>query len=153
MLIIDRISHDISLVLCKTAGQVLPLGSSQNLRKVCGILGVIRVTGGNYLVVATHRVFVGYVNQEVIWRLAGFDLISYHNSLTHLNEAQKVQNDTYLEMVRNVLDTPNFYFSYTYDLSHTQQRLHGASKEFMQMGLAERSDTRFVWNRYWMLLI
>lgn len=148
MLIIDRISHDVSLV-GKAASQVI-LGTTSQLRKVCGILGVIRVTGGNYLVVATHRVFVGYVNQEVVWRLAGFDLIAFHNSLTHLNEAQKVQNDTYLEMIRNVLDTPYFYFSYTYDLSHTQQRLHAATKEFMQLGLAERADQRFVWNKHLM---
>lgn len=133
----------------KAASQVI-LGTTSQLRKVCGILGVIRVTGGNYLVVATHRVFVGYVNQEVVWRLAGFDLIAFHNSLTHLNEAQKVQNDTYLEMIRNVLDTPYFYFSYTYDLSHTQQRLHAATKEFMQLGLAERADQRFVWNKHLM---
>lgn len=137
-------SYDVSLV-GKAASQVIP-GTSQ-LRKVCGLLGVIRVTGGNYLVVATHRVFVGYVNQEVVWRLAGFDLIAFHNSVMHLNEAQKVQNDTYLEMIRSVLDTPYFYFSYTYDLSHTQQRLHGATKEFMQLGLAQRADQRFVWNR------
>lgn len=137
-------SYDVSLV-GKAASQVIP-GTSL-LRKVCGLLGVIRVTGGNYLVVATHRVFVGYVNQEVVWRLAGFDLIAFHNSVMHLNEAQKVQNDTYLEMIRSVLDTPYFYFSYTYDLSHTQQRLHGATKEFMQLGLAQRADQRFVWNR------
>ncbi|XP_063701715.1 phosphatidylinositol-3-phosphatase SAC1 [Culicoides brevitarsis] len=150
VLVIDRISHDVSLMQGKTAMQIVPPGTSQTLRKVCGILGVIRVTGGQYLVVATHRVFVGYVNQEVVWRLAGFDLVAYHNSLTHLNEAQKAQNDTYLDMVRHVLDTPSFYFSYTYDLSHTQQRLHAnsTSKEFKELGLAERADERFVFNRH-----
>uniref|UniRef100_A0A336KBA1 Phosphatidylinositol-3-phosphatase SAC1 n=1 Tax=Culicoides sonorensis TaxID=179676 RepID=A0A336KBA1_CULSO len=149
VLVIDRLSHDITLNVKTVNNQVIPNGVSQ-LRKVCGILGVIRVTGGNYLVVATHRVFVGYVNQQIVWRLAGFDLLPYHNSLTHLNEVQRSHNETYLEMVRNVLDTPYFYFSYTYDLSHTQQRLHGASKEFMQMGFAERADQRFVWNKHLM---
>lgn len=146
-MVIDRITQEISLI-GKAASQVIS-GASQ-LRKVCGILGTIRVTSGNYLVVATHRVFVGYVSNQVIWRLAGFDLIAFHNSLMHLSEIQKSHNETYLEMIRNVLDTPYFYFSYTYDLTHTQQRLHGATKEFMQMGLAERADQRFVWNKYLM---
>lgn len=50
-------------------------------------------------------------------------------------------------MLRTTLDTPFFYFSYTYDLTHTLQRLHSMPPEFLQMGLLERAEPRFVWNR------
>lgn len=144
LVIIDRITHSISLVQ-RSASQIIP--EVTNVRKVCGILGVIRIISGNYLVVATHRVFVGFIRRQVVWRLAGFDLIPYM-SLTHLTETQKAQNDIYLDMIKNVLDTPYFYFSYTYDLTHCMQRIHRASQDFFQRSIFDRADRRFVWNGY-----
>lgn len=61
---------------------------SRTLRKVCGILGTIKLISGHYLVVATHREFVGVINNQVVWRLAGHDLIPYIPSLIHLSDAQ-----------------------------------------------------------------
>lgn len=61
---------------------------SRVLRKVCGILGTIKLISGQYLVVATHREFVGVINNQVIWRLAGHDLIPFIPSLIHLSDAQ-----------------------------------------------------------------
>lgn len=49
-------------------------------------------------------------------------------------------------MLKQVLDTPHFYFSYTYDITHTIQRLHSMSPAFLGLGLYERADSRFVWN-------
>jgi len=51
-------------------------------------------------------------------------------------------------MLQQVLNTPYLYFSYTYDLTHTLQRLHSMAPEFLQMSLYERADSRFVWNGY-----
>lgn len=120
--------------------------STYNLRKICGVLGTVNLISGNYLVIATHRVPVGYINSQVIWRLAGIDLIPYRTSLRHLSETQKNDNETYLSMIRAMLDTPYLYFSYSYDITHTLQRLHSMSPEFLNMSLLERADSRFVWN-------
>jgi len=51
-------------------------------------------------------------------------------------------------MVELVLRTESFYFSYTYDLTHTFQRLYNSSMDFFSKSLVERADQRFVWNRY-----
>jgi phosphatidylinositol 4-phosphatase len=61
---------------------------------------------------------------------------------------QKQQNEYYLDMMKQLLDTPYLYFSYTYDLTHSLQRLNSMSPEFLQLGLLERADTRFVWNGF-----
>lgn len=61
---------------------------TRTLRKVCGLLGTIKLISGKYLVVATHREFVGVIDNQVIWRLAGHDLIPYIPSLIHLSENQ-----------------------------------------------------------------
>lgn len=55
---------------------------------VCGILGTIKLISGNYLVVATHREFVGVLNNHVIWRLAGYDIIPYVQSSIHMSDVQ-----------------------------------------------------------------
>lgn len=132
----------ISFILVKS--HQIPI--SVGVRRICGILGSIKLIGGLYLVVATHREFVGLINNHAIWRLAGFDLIPYANSLTHLSTTQITQNESYLSMVRQMLDTPYYYFSYTYDLTHTLQRLHSMPQHFLNMGLADRADPKFLWN-------
>lgn len=121
---------------------------SRSIRKICGVLGMIQLVDSFYLVVATHREYVGVITGHVIWRLAGFELIPYLQSTIHLSDEQKVQNEIYLSMVDRALNTPFFYFSYTYDLSHSLQRLQSLPAELNELGLAERADERFVWNRF-----
>jgi SacI homology domain len=36
-------------------------------------------------------------------------------------------------MIEFMLGTPNFYFSYSYDLTHTLQRLHNTTPEYLQV--------------------
>lgn len=66
-----------------------------SVRKICGVLGTIKLLSGNHLIVATHRIFVGVLNGQVIWRLAGFDIIPYIPSITNLNETQ-----VYVDLLR-----------------------------------------------------
>lgn len=96
----------------------------------------------------THRIFVGLVNGQAIWQMAGFDLVPFSQGVNHLTDEQKALNDSYVDMVKQTLDMPYYYFSYTYDVTHTLQRLNGMPPEFQGMGLHERADSRFVWNDY-----
>ncbi|XP_030375208.1 phosphatidylinositide phosphatase SAC1 [Scaptodrosophila lebanonensis] len=109
-------------------------------RRICGVLGTIHLLSCDYLLVATHRLFVGVLNNSIIWRLAGYDIIPYIP-----NACQRNENATYLSMVRRTLDTQYFYFSYRYDLTHTLQRKQ-ESLNLPRKGLFESADRRFVWN-------
>jgi len=54
-------------------------------------------------------------------------------------------------MVRRVLDTPGFYYSNSYDLTHSFQRLTQKAEQtpnFFQLSLYERADERFTWNTH-----
>ena len=52
-------------------------------------------------------------------------------------------------MVEVVLRTEAFYFSYSYDITHTFQRFHtSSSSEFFSKPFIDRADQRFVWNRH-----
>ncbi|GLV39628.1 Sac1 phosphatase [Carabus blaptoides fortunei] len=143
LLTIDRVSEQISLE--NNSGQI-PVSTSR--RAVCGILGSITLLSGRYLVVATHRIHVGYIAGQAIWRLAASDLVPYTRSTLHLTTEQLADNRAYMSMLELALNTPYIYFSYTYDLTHTLQRLHNTAPDFLQLSLLERADLRFVWNGY-----
>ncbi|XP_022255548.1 phosphatidylinositide phosphatase SAC1-A-like isoform X2 [Limulus polyphemus] len=141
VLIIDRVSREISLRAHKD--QIPPDASS---KLICGIIGVITLLSGPYLVLITKKSKVGEINGQSIWRVEETEILSYSRTFLHLTEEQIQHNKVYLSMVRSALHTPHFYFSTTYDLTHTLQRLHNTSPDFLRMPLLERADQRFVWN-------
>lgn len=112
-------------------------------RRICGILGTIHLLSCDYLLVATHRIFVGVINDAIVWRLAGYDIIPYIP-----NAIQRSENEEYLKMLRKTLDTKFFYFSYRYDLTHTLQRQRDLNIKLKTSGQLQRADMRFVWNGY-----
>lgn len=141
LLSIDRASERVSLE--HNTRQIPTTGSR---RSVCGILGTITLISGKYLIVATHRIHVGYIAGQSVWRLAASDVIPYTRSTLHLTNEQNSDNKVYISMVEQLLNTPDIYFSYTYDLTHSLQRLHNTAPDFLQLSLYERADLRFVWN-------
>lgn len=92
-----------------------------------------------------HSIDHSFITTSGLYDLNKGDSLANSNLTLFL---QKNHNDIYVSMVKSVLNTPFFYFSYTYDLSHTLQRLHSTSPDFKQLGLAERADQRFIWNRH-----
>ena len=54
-------------------------------------------------------------------------------------------------MMEYILSKPGFYFSYSYDLTHSLQRQHHLSQtksNFYNLPLHERADDRFIWNAH-----
>ncbi|CAH1364059.1 hypothetical protein MTP99_000411 [Tenebrio molitor] len=141
LLVIDRPSE--TTTLQRNVGQI-PATSSR--KDFCGLLGSINLLAGRYLVIVTQREFVGYIAAHAIWRLAKAELLPYARSVLHLTQEQVADNNTYLNMVEQVLSTPYHYFSYSYDLTHSMQRLHDFGPHSWKQSLFERADHRFVWN-------
>ncbi|KAL1115043.1 hypothetical protein AAG570_007074, partial [Ranatra chinensis] len=126
-------------------GQI-PVSSSR--LEIYGVLGSIRLLAGPYLVVVTGRVKVGTINNQTIWKLTSTEVIPYPRTLTHLSDSQVRMDREYKAMIELILATPSFYFSYTYDLTYSLQRLHNISLDFFTHPLHRRADARFVWNRH-----
>ena len=143
VLLIDRLSREVSLSRGSTK---LPLDATSSV--IYGIFGIVNLIAGPYLIVITKRSQTGSVNGEAIWRVEETQVLPFSKTVLHLTETQKAHNKQYLSMITNALDTPQYYFSYTYDLTHTLQRLYNTSPEFASFHLWERSDERFLWNRH-----
>lgn len=143
ILIIDRITQGTEI-----SGKKSDLPSVAEKRLIYGILGTIKLVGGQYLVVVTGRSKVGNLCRNEVFRLDSFEMLSYSRKMTHLNENQGRIEREYVSMIELVLSTPHFYFSYTYDLSHTVQRLQNTSPDFLTRPMYQRAEQKFVWNEY-----
>ncbi|KAL4234585.1 Phosphatidylinositide phosphatase SAC1 [Mactra antiquata] len=142
LLIVDRVSQDISLQA--NDGQIPVSGATT--QSVCGIFGIIRLIAGPYLIVITKKEKVGEIVGHSIWKVTGTELHCFKKTMLHLTEKQSRDNSIYLTMVESVLRTGYFYFSSSYDITHSLQRLHNTSPDFISIPLHERADMRFVWN-------
>ncbi|KAJ1527310.1 hypothetical protein ONE63_008829 [Megalurothrips usitatus] len=141
LMVIDRVSQDISLQVNK--GQIPP---SSSCKVISGIMGTVRLLAGNYLVVILGKKHIGTINGQPVFQVTETEVISYSRTLLHLTENQMADNKMYVSMLEHALSSPFLYFSYTYDLTHTLQRLHNITPEFLKMALHERADQRFLWN-------
>ncbi|GAB6021365.1 Phosphoinositide phosphatase sac1 [Chamberlinius hualienensis] len=141
LVIIDRLSYDIQIQ--DNQGQI---PSDVKTTLIYGIVGIVNLLAGPYLVVITQKAQVGILSGEAIWRIEATDILPYSKTTLHLTDTQINDNRVYLSMLQQALKTDYFYFSYSYDLSHTMQRLHNTSPDFIHMSLLERADQRFMWN-------
>ncbi|KAG8572273.1 hypothetical protein GDO81_011998, partial [Engystomops pustulosus] len=91
-----------------------------------------------YLVVITRKKKIGDLLSHSIWKATDFDVISYKKTILHLTDTQLQDNKAFLSMINHVLSVDGFYFSTSYDLTHTLQRLSNTSPEFQEMSLLER---------------
>ncbi|CAG8525576.1 10094_t:CDS:10 [Acaulospora morrowiae] len=121
-----------------------------NALTVYGIFGVIRLLSGEYLIVITGRDRIGRLGGHDIFQANQFRILPFARNNLQLSaqQASTMQDEQhYLLLVENLLKTGTYYFSYTYDLTHTLQR-QSQLEDKTSLPLWQRADERFFWNRY-----
>lgn len=119
-------------------------------REICGVFGIINLPLTPYLIVITEKTEIGPIDgQSIVWKMSGYELIPFVESRS-ASESVKQLNEKYLNLLNKSLSADSFYFSYTYDLTHTMQRLSNVDDSFKSLTYMERGDERFTWNRYLM---
>ncbi|RKP40069.1 SacI homology domain-containing protein [Dimargaris cristalligena] len=106
-----------------------------------GIVGFIRFTGSYYICLITQRSAVAVLGGHYIYHIDGTMLL---NITTHDQNIRSPQENRYLNLFHSVDLTKNFYFSYTYDITHS-----------LQYNMTHRNEEHsfayndmFVWNHY-----
>ncbi|XP_050520427.1 phosphatidylinositol-3-phosphatase SAC1 [Daktulosphaira vitifoliae] len=117
-----------------------------NHQQIFGLLGIIKLLVGPYIVIIKGKKLIGKISGHDIWQLIDVDLIPLPKTKLHLNETQIQMDLEYVNMVKQTFNTPYYYFSYTYDLTHSMQRLYYTSPSFLETPMYERADKRFLWN-------
>ena len=127
MLTIDRTTYAIELISNQSSGTSIAnlVGLGGNRRSIVGLLGIIQLVSGPHLIVATKKLKVGHITTEnhAIWRLDESVVVPFSKSELHLTAWELKLLQRQKSMISDLLRTPAFYFSYTYDLTNSQQRL------------------------------
>nr|CAD7430340.1 unnamed protein product [Timema monikensis] len=83
-----------------------------------GLLGFVRFLEGYYIILVTKRRRVAVIGHHTLYKIEDTSMIYIPNDgvrTTHPDEQR------YLKMFQSIDLSSNFYFSYSYDLSHTLQ--------------------------------
>ncbi|EFA02109.1 polyphosphoinositide phosphatase [Tribolium castaneum] len=125
-----------------------------------GIVGFIRFLEGFYIILITKRRKVAVIGYHTIYKIEDTSMIYIpHESirLVHPDEPR------YVKMFQNIDLASNFYFSYSYDLTHTLQHNLTNPKQFVptrqqphplttlsqcDYGIRSKPRLKFVWNTH-----
>lgn len=119
------------------------------VKVIHGILGIIKLVSGYALITIKDARLMGSVNGHDVWLITNTEILPYKKTTLHLNERQNWYNKHFTDMIHLVLSTGGFYFSRSFDLSHSLQWLEeNTTPYFKHQPMMERADKRFVWNRY-----
>lgn len=99
----------------------LPADALLERAQIFGLVGIVQLVSGPYLVVIRNAELVGELNGAPIYQIVEPELIAYARTTLHLNERQRWFNARFAEMIELVLATGGFYFSPVYDLSRSEQ--------------------------------
>jgi len=127
-----------------------------------GIAGFVRFLEGYYIVLITKRRKVGVIGQHTIYKIEDTSMIYIPHDTV---KEQHSDEQRYLKMFQAIDLSSNFYFSYSYDLTHTLQH-NLASPRFLartdgqqvplsdipanQCSYIAQFQSKFVWNEYLM---
>ncbi|GBG59110.1 hypothetical protein CBR_g32128 [Chara braunii] len=123
---------------------------AKRTRTVYGILGMLRLLAGPYLIVLTGRQGVGVFRESAVWRVTGMDILPCFTSTKHLSASQKRDEENFVQMLHMISEVHGLFFSYSADITISAQKLATALKndEWKLQPLWKRAEPRFFWNRH-----
>ncbi|KAJ8545111.1 hypothetical protein K7X08_017694 [Anisodus acutangulus] len=116
------------------------------IQKIFGVIGLLKLLAGSYVLVITDRDCVGSYFRHPIFKVSSMKFFPCVHSLRNSTAEQKPWKLSLRHF--NVAErTPGLYFSY--DVKVTL-RLHDLGDESKMLPLWRQADPRFVWNNYMM---
>eukprot|EP00735_Rhodelphis_limneticus_P009063 TRINITY_DN2515_c0_g1::TRINITY_DN2515_c0_g1_i1::g.19455::m.19455 TRINITY_DN2515_c0_g1::TRINITY_DN2515_c0_g1_i1::g.19455 ORF type:complete len:657 (-),score=195.19,sp/Q6GM29/SAC1_XENLA/38.33/6e-111,Syja_N/PF02383.13/4.7e-78 TRINITY_DN2515_c0_g1_i1:46-2016(-) len=112
------------------------------------IFGVIRLLAGPYILLVTDRKLVlNQIDGHPICKVEEIKILRVLRSDSFLSDEQRAYEAQYLALLESALKM-HFYYSISFDVTHTQQRIAGLTPEQKALPLADRADGRFFWNSH-----
>ncbi|MCJ1403700.1 phosphatidylinositol-3,5-bisphosphate 5-phosphatase [Xylographa trunciseda] len=118
-----------------------------------GVLGFIRFTGDYYMLLITKRSQVAMIGGHYIYQIDGTELVSLSTpSSTRFKSDRHPDEARFVAILSNIDLSRSFYFSYSYDITHTLQ--HNISRERTSLlhdylkPASMSFNGMFVWNQH-----
>ncbi|XP_061998009.1 phosphoinositide phosphatase SAC6 [Rosa rugosa] len=144
-LAVSRVDGSMSLI------EKLPESSSvrvPKIRTIFGVVGVLKLVAGSYLMVITERQSVGSYLGHPIYKVSSFKVFPCDHSLRNSPAEQKKMETEFSALLNIAERTPGLYFSYEANLTLSSQRLNDLGGESKSLPLWRQAEPRFLWNNY-----
>ncbi|KAI2471286.1 SacI homology domain-containing protein [Annulohypoxylon bovei var. microspora] len=116
-----------------------------------GILGFIKFTGPYYMLLITKKSTVAMVGGHYVYQIDGTELIPL-TPARYKTDARHVEEQRFLNILKNLDLTRSFYYSYSYDITRTLQ--HNITRERIALldGMPGTTyddyNSMFIWNSH-----
>ncbi|XP_010547401.1 PREDICTED: phosphoinositide phosphatase SAC6-like [Tarenaya hassleriana] len=115
---------------------------------IFGVVGMLKLLAGSYLVVVTESECVGSFLGRPIFRITSLKVLPCDHSLKNSPEEQKKMETEFSRLLSVAERTSGLYFSYEINLTLSAQRLHDLGDESKSLPLWRQAEPRFLWNNY-----
>ncbi|XP_060193804.1 phosphoinositide phosphatase SAC6-like [Lycium barbarum] len=120
------------------------------IQKIFGVIGILKLLAGSYVLVITDRECVGSYFGHPIFKVSSMKFFPCDHSLKNSTAEQKNMEAQFSALLNVAERTPGLYFSYDVNITLSAQRLHDLGDESKMLPLWRQADPRFVWNNYMM---
>ncbi|KAI0148258.1 SacI homology domain-containing protein [Hypoxylon sp. NC0597] len=116
-----------------------------------GILGFIKFTGPYYMLLITKKSTVAMIGGHYVYQIDGTELIPL-TPAKYKTDARHVEEQRFLNILKNLDLTRSFYYSYSYDITRTLQ--HNITRERIALlhGMPGTTyddyNSMFIWNSH-----
>ena len=118
-----------------------------------GLLGFIRFTGDYYMLLITKRSQIAMIGGHAIYQIDGTELVSLTpTSSARSKPEQHPEEARFINILNNLDLSRHFYFSYSYDITHTlQYNICREKKALLKEAPAQSTrhfNEMFMWNHH-----
>lgn len=119
-----------------------------------GLLGFIRFTGAYYMLLVTKRSQVAMIGGHYVYQIDGTELVPLVTvqSSRFKTDMRNAEESRFLGILNNLDLSRSFYYSYSYDITHTLQYNIAKEREALSKSLPYPHppdySAMFVWNNY-----
>ncbi|KAJ2551202.1 Phosphoinositide phosphatase sac1 [Coemansia sp. RSA 1933] len=111
-----------------------------------GIMGLVNLQRGPYIILITGREAVGSVGASTVYRVSETKTVKVAADSRTVPGFDAVDEATYLRLLENALAVKSFYFSYDIDLTSSLERQQ--QQEADSHSLYKTANDEFFFNRY-----
>ena len=115
-------------------------------KKCFGLLGIIQLHASNYLILITQALHIARIKEHYVYLIKDLDFLPYTSLLS--DSSNSLKDASIISLLKSLLLSDTFYFSYDYDLTLSVQKISSLSASSKLLHKWERSEDKFFWNRF-----
>ncbi|KAM0057432.1 putative phosphatidylinositol-3,4-bisphosphate 4-phosphatase [Helianthus debilis subsp. tardiflorus] len=122
------------------------------IQTIYGVIGMLKLVAGSYLIVITERECVGSFLGHPIYKVLSLKVFACDRSPKGSHDEKKMESELY-NLLKVAEKTPGLYFSYDVNITLSAQRLNDLGEESTRLPLWRQAEPRFLWNNYMLELL